>query len=142
MSTLIYLCTIKRNINCCTMITKRFRGSGESLELVAVGTLPVFWQSQQESEQMIQSSISFPILGFNIKLPKPDSAIYLEMRFIPSEVSPIQTMLALNRVISPSLLLFFLILSDFSSEISTQLTLSINYLFTRKFPLHTLKRFS
>ena len=142
MSTLIYLCTIKRNINCCTMITKRFRGSGESLKLVAAGTLPVFWQSQQESEQMIQSLISFPILGFNIKPPKPDSAIYLEMRFIPSEVSPIQTMLALNRVISPSLLLFFLTLSYFSSKISTQLTLFINYLFTRKFPHHTLKHFS
>lgn len=30
----------------------------------------------------------FPIIGFNGKPPKPDSAIHLEMRFIPSEISP------------------------------------------------------
>lgn len=42
---------------------------------------------------------------------------------------------------SPSLLLSFLTCSNFSFKISTQLTLSINYFFTRKLPLYTLKCF-
>ncbi|KAL6317228.1 hypothetical protein AAG906_029981 [Vitis piasezkii] len=33
----------------------------------------------------------FPILGFNGKPPKPDSAIYLKMRFISSEINPLYT---------------------------------------------------
>ena len=33
----------------------------------------------------------FPILGFDGKPPKPDCAIYLEMRFIPSDSNPLYT---------------------------------------------------